>query len=143
MGISLDGLVSGLKTAELIKSLMAVEAIPQTILQGKYTTTQNYLKTLQSLNSSVAKLAELGKNGLKADALELYAATSSDKSATVTIGKGAGATQLDITVEKLAQIRWRNVQFFTVNPRGHSNDAKYSRGYAMIQIGRASCRERV
>lgn len=103
MGISLDGLVSGLKTAELIKSLMAVEAIPQAILQGKYTTTQNYLKTLQSLNSSVAKLAELGKNGLKADALELYAATSSDKSATVTIGKGAGATQLDVTVEKLAQ----------------------------------------
>ena len=35
---------------------------------------------------------------------------------------------------KLAKIRWRNVQFFTVNPRGHSNDAEYSRGYAMIRL---------
>lgn len=103
MGISLDGLISGLNTPELIKSLMAVEAIPQKLLQNKYTSTQNYLKALQTLNSSVAALAELGKNGLKADALELYTATSSEKSATVTVGKGAGATQLDVTVEKLAQ----------------------------------------
>lgn len=103
MGISLDGLVSGLDTAKLIASLMAVEAIPQNILQGKYTSTQNYLKTLQTLNSSVAALAELGKNGMKPDALALFSAISSDKSATVTVGKGAGATQLDITVDTLAQ----------------------------------------
>lgn len=103
MGISLDGLVSGLSTAELIKSLMAVEAIPQNILQNKFTTTQNYLKTLQSLNTSVAALAELGKNGMKPDALELYTAKTSHESATVVVGKGAGATQLDVTVEKLAQ----------------------------------------
>lgn len=103
MGISLDGLVSGLNTADLIKSLMAVEAIPQNILQNKYVSTQNYLKSLQTLNTSVAALAELGKNGLKPDALDLYTASSSDKSATVTVSKGAGATQLDVTVEKLAQ----------------------------------------
>ncbi|PPL15252.1 flagellar filament capping protein FliD [Microterricola pindariensis] len=103
MGISLDGLVSGLNTADLIKSLMAVEAIPQNILQNKFVSTQNYLKSLQTLNSSVAALAELGKNGMKADALDLYTATSSDKSATVTVSTGAGATQLDVTVEKLAQ----------------------------------------
>ncbi|SDS92413.1 flagellar filament capping protein FliD [Microterricola viridarii] len=102
MGISLDGLVSGLNTAELIKSLMAVEAIPQNILQNKYTSTQNYLKALQSLNTSVAALAELGKKGMKPDALELYTAKSSHESATVTVGTGAGATQLDVTVEKLA-----------------------------------------
>lgn len=103
MGISLDGLVSGLDTAKLIASLMAVEAIPQNILQSKYTSTQNYLKTLQTLNSSVAALAELGKNGMKPDALALFSATSSDKSATVSVGKGAGATQLDVIVDKLAQ----------------------------------------
>lgn len=103
MGISLDGLVSGLDTAKLIASLMAVEAIPQNILQGKYTSTQNYLKTLQTLNSSVAALAELGKNGMKPDALALFSAVSSDESATVTVGKGAGATQLDITVDAIAQ----------------------------------------
>ncbi|HEY9423463.1 MAG TPA: flagellar filament capping protein FliD [Microterricola sp.] len=103
MGISLDGLVSGLDTAKLIASLMAVEAIPQNILQGKYTSTQNYLKTLQTLNSSIASLAELGKNGMKPDALALFSATSSDKSATVVVGKGAGATQLDVTVDTLAQ----------------------------------------
>jgi flagellar hook-associated protein 2 len=103
MGISLDGLVSGLGTAELIKSLMAVEAIPQNILQNKYVSTQNYLKSLQTLNTSIAALAELGKNGMKPDALDLYTASSSDKSATVTVSNGAGATQLDVTVEKLAQ----------------------------------------
>ncbi len=103
MGISLDGLVSGLDTATLIKSLMAVEAIPQNILQNKYSSTQNYLKALQSLNTSVAALAELGKNGMKPDALDLFTAKSSHESATVTVGKGASATQLDVTVDKLAQ----------------------------------------
>ncbi|MNZ59300.1 hypothetical protein D3C78_773320 [compost metagenome] len=31
---------------------------------------------------------------------------------------------------KLANMRWRNVQFFTVSPRGHSNAGEYSRGRA-------------
>jgi hypothetical protein len=29
---------------------------------------------------------------------------------------------------KLAKMRWRNVQFFTVSPRGGSSAAEYSRG---------------
>ena len=73
------------------------------IADQKVTSTQNYLKTLQTLNSSIASLAELGKDGMKPDALALFSATSSDKSATVVVGKGAGATQLDVTVDTLAQ----------------------------------------
>lgn len=103
MGISLDGLVSGLSTAQLIKSLMDVEAIPQRLLQLKANSTQNYVNALKSLNAQVATLAGLGKAANASGALDLYAAKTSDPTMTVVVGPGASATQLDITVDKVAQ----------------------------------------
>ena len=34
---------------------------------------------------------------------------------------------------KLANMRWRNVQFFTVDPRSHSNEGEYSGGAVRIR----------
>lgn len=37
--LAIDGLVSGLKTTDLINSLMSVEGVPQTLLKNKLTIT--------------------------------------------------------------------------------------------------------
>ena len=80
MGISLDGLASGLDTTALISSVMQVEAIPQTLLKYKSQDLQSMVSALQGLNSKVAALATQATAAAKPGALDLYAATtSSDK----------------------------------------------------------------
>ncbi len=57
MALSLDGLASGLDTTTLIKSLMQIEAIPQTLLKNKVSATKTMVSALQALNTKVADLA--------------------------------------------------------------------------------------
>ena len=102
--LAVDGLISGLKTTDLINSLMAVEQIPQTLLKSKVATSQTYITALQSLNAKVASLAELAAKMAKPDSLS----TSTRRQAvptkvTVTAAPGAAAGQLDLTVDALAQ----------------------------------------
>lgn len=103
MGISIPGLASGLDSAELIKSLMQLEAIPQTLLKNKATLTTNTNTVLQALNTRIADLAEFAKTTATPEALDLHTATSSSDSVTATVGAGAGAGSLDITVDALAR----------------------------------------
>lgn len=100
---AIDGLVSGLDTTSLINSLMQVEAVPQTQLKAKVTTSQNLISALQSLNAQVAALGTLATKTAKPAALDLFSSTSSSTNVTVATSAGATAGQLDLVVGKLAQ----------------------------------------
>ena len=103
MGISLDGLASGLDTTALIGSLMQVEAIPQTQLKNKSYEIQTMVSALQGLNSKVAALATQATATAKPGALDVYAATMSSDKVTATTTAAAKAGSIDFTVTKLAQ----------------------------------------
>lgn len=103
MGISLDGLASGLDTTALISSIMQTEALPQTLLKNKSADIQSMVSALQGLNTKVAALATQATAAAKPGALDLYtAATNSDKVAATTTA-GAAAGSLDFQVTALAQ----------------------------------------
>lgn len=103
MSLAIDGLVSGLDTTSLINSLMQIEAGPQNLLKASVTASNSYVAALQGLNSSVASLATLATKTTKANALDLYSASSSSPTVTATAAAGASAGQIDIVVGKLAQ----------------------------------------
>lgn len=103
MGISLDGLSSGLDTTSLINTLMAAEAQPQTLLKNQVSSTNNEITLLQALNAKIAALAELSKTTSKAGALDIYSATSSTTGVTATTSAGATAGELQVVVSALAQ----------------------------------------
>jgi flagellar hook-associated protein 2 len=103
MGLSIDGLISGQDTTTLINNLIAVEAIPQTLLKGKVTAAQSYTTAVQSLNTKVAALADTAGKATKPDTYSLFTAASSSGQVTATTGPGVSAGTLDITVSRLAQ----------------------------------------
>lgn len=103
MGISLDGLASGLDTTALINALMQAEAIPQNILKNKVSSTQTMITALQALNTKVAGLAELAKNTAKPDSLHLFASSASSDAVKVAAGSGAAPGSIDFTVNQVAQ----------------------------------------
>ena len=103
MGLSIDGLISGQDTTTLINNLIAVEAIPQTLLKGKVSAAQNYTTAVQGLNTQVAALNDAATKAAKPASYDLYTATSSSSQVTATTSTGAAAGVLDITVGRLAQ----------------------------------------
>ncbi|TFC93863.1 MULTISPECIES: flagellar filament capping protein FliD [Cryobacterium] len=100
---AIDGLVSGLDTTSLINSLMQVEAVPQTLLKAKVSSSQNLISALQGLNTQIAGLADLAGKAAKPAALNLYSATSTSPSVTTAISANASAGQLDVVVGALAR----------------------------------------
>ncbi|TFB95980.1 flagellar hook-associated protein [Cryobacterium adonitolivorans] len=103
MGLSIDGLISGQDTTTLINNLIAVEAIPQTLLKGKVSAAQNYTTAVQALNTKVAALADTATAAAKPASYNLYSATSSSSQVTATTSTGIAAGVLDVTVSRLAQ----------------------------------------
>ena len=103
MGISLDGLASGLDTTALISSIMQSEALPQTLLKNKSYDIQSMVSALQGLNGKVAALATQATAAAKPGALDLYTATTSSDKVAATTTAAAKAGSLDFQVTKLAQ----------------------------------------
>ncbi|WP_445155255.1 flagellar filament capping protein FliD [Arthrobacter sp. Hor0625] len=103
MGISLDGLASGLDTTALISSIMQSEALPQTLLKNKSYDLQSMVSALQGLNGKVATLATQATAAAKPGALELTTATTTSDKVTATTTAAAKAGSLDFQVTKLAQ----------------------------------------
>lgn len=102
MGLSIDGLSSGLDTTGLINSLMTLEAVPQTQLKSRVADVQSSISAFQGLNASVADLASKAAKVALPNALDLYAATSSSSAVTATTTPGTSAGSLDFTVDKVA-----------------------------------------
>lgn len=100
--LGIDGMISGLKTSDLINQLMQVETMPQTMLKSKVATTQAFLSALQGLNTRVASLADVAKNVAKPESWQAATAVSSVGSVKVTTSAGAQPSSLSFTVDRLA-----------------------------------------
>ena len=100
---AIDGLVSGLDTTSLINSLMQVEAVPQTLLKAKVSSSQNLISALQGLNTQIAGLADFSGKAAKPAALDLYSASSTSPSITTVVSANASPGQLDVVVGALAR----------------------------------------
>jgi flagellar hook-associated protein 2 len=103
MGLSLDGLVSGMDTTAVIKALMDVESIPRNLLRAKMDDKGTIISNLQSLNSAIQDLAAKAKDAAVPGALTRWTATSSSPSVTVTAGANAAPVSSDIVVDAVAQ----------------------------------------
>ncbi|WIB27820.1 flagellar filament capping protein FliD [Curtobacterium sp. MCSS17_015] len=100
--LAIDGLVSGLKTSDLINSLMTIEQVPQTLLKSKVTTTNSFISSLQTINGLVQSLATKASAAAKAGSLDLYTATSSGTNATVSTSTAATPGSVSFTVGQTA-----------------------------------------
>ncbi|MHC5798046.1 flagellar filament capping protein FliD [Lacisediminihabitans sp. FW035] len=103
MGISLDGLSSGLDTTSLITQLMTVAAQPQTLLKAQVASTTSEMTAFQGLNTRMATLADSASAAAKNGGLDLYSATSSAPALSIAIATGASAGELQVVVSALAQ----------------------------------------
>jgi flagellar hook-associated protein 2 len=100
--LAIDGLVSGLKTTDLINSLMTVEGVPQTLLKNKLSSTNSFISSLQTINSLVQTLATKAKDAAKATSLDVFAATSSSTAVTAVTGPNASAGSVTFSVGSTA-----------------------------------------
>lgn len=101
--ISLPGLASGLDSAALIASLLAIDAQSQTLIKNKAIVATTSVTALQGLNTQVASLGTLATTTAKAGSLDFYTATSSSTKVTATAAAGAANGSIDIVVGALAQ----------------------------------------
>ncbi|GAA3291253.1 flagellar filament capping protein FliD [Arthrobacter citreus] len=98
----IDGLISGLKTTEMIASLMQIEARPQNILKTKVAASQTFVSALQQLNTKMAVMAEAAGKTAKPAGTDLYTAASSSDKVTAAVTAGAAAGSLDMVVKQTA-----------------------------------------
>ncbi|MCW2724963.1 MAG: Flagellar hook-associated protein 2 [Frankiales bacterium] len=108
MGSTIDGLVSGLNTTQIIASLMQVERMPEQQLVNQQSATQSLMSVLQTLNLKVGNLGTAA-GSLVPDAItgqSAWTATSAVSSdttrATATAGSMALSGALSFTVTSLA-----------------------------------------
>lgn len=103
MSLSLDGLVSGLKTTDIIKVLMDVHAIPRSLLKAKIDDKSGIVTQLQTLNAAMQSITSTAAK--VANPAELARFTASSSSAVVTVSARTGATPMttDIVVDQLAK----------------------------------------
>lgn len=103
MSMSLDGLVSGLSTSDLIAKLMQLERAPQQRLVTKRTAANNEIQALQGLNTKLATLRDAGTSLATPDRWNTMSATStSDAVATASASTSALAGSLSFNVSSLA-----------------------------------------
>lgn len=103
MSMAIGGLVSGLKTEELITQLMQVEAVPQTQLKTQSSRASSLITALQTLNASIAALGTLATATGKPGSTDLFAPSSSAPSVTAKAGAGASAGRISFDVTAVAQ----------------------------------------
>jgi len=114
---TVDGLVSGLSTSDLISQLMSVEAASQTRLRNKAKVEQGVVTAYQSVNTKIAAVKSASE-GLITTALSkpwtAAKATSSDKTAVAaTAANGAAHGELTFNVKNLANAQITTAKFAT------------------------------
>lgn len=100
--MKLDGLVSGLKTDELITALMDVAAIPKKLITNKITDRGAIITNLQSLNKTLQDLVTKAKTAAGQTSLAAFTATASSESVTVVAGAKASAFSTSVVVDAVA-----------------------------------------
>lgn len=103
MSTSIDGLVSGLNTTDLINQLIAAERLPQDRLKAQVTRAQNVVKAFQALNTRLAAVRDAGASLADAAGWNITKASSSTPTvATATTSASALTGSLAFTVDRLA-----------------------------------------
>ncbi|MDF2560305.1 MAG: hypothetical protein K0R99_1751 [Microbacterium sp.] len=103
MSLSLDGLVSGLKTTEVIKALMDVHAIPRSLLKAKMDDKNGIVTQLQTLNTAIQNLATAAEKAASPAGLARFTTSSSSPSVTVATRTGAAPVSAEIVVDAVAK----------------------------------------
>jgi flagellar hook-associated protein 2 len=130
---SIDGIISGFKTSELIESLLTRESGAQSQIQARKDTTDSMVSALQSLNTKVALLAEAATSAAKGTGWTSVKATSSDSTVTAAVGSTAQVGSLRFRVKAVAQSQVTLIAL----PTDFSMDGpvlKISRGDDVISI---------
>ncbi len=98
------GLISGIKTAELIDQLMAIEARPILSLQGRMARLDTKTTAWMSVSASLLSLKLSAGNFSEPDTFEATKVTSSDQTVlTATADAGASLGTYQFTVRRLVQ----------------------------------------
>jgi flagellar hook-associated protein 2 len=103
MAMSVDGLVSGLNTTEMINQLMQVEALPQTELKNKVTAANTAVTAYQGVNTKLAALTTAAKALGASDAWTSTKASSTSDKVIPTATSSATPGSVTFTVDKLTQ----------------------------------------
>ncbi|MBN1174125.1 MAG: flagellar filament capping protein FliD [Micromonosporaceae bacterium] len=103
MTSSIDGLISGLSTSDLISKLMQVEASGQTRLKNKITAQEKAISSFQTINTRVAALKTAASALTSYSTWSATKATSSSDAITVATGSGAPTGKLILDMKELAQ----------------------------------------
>jgi flagellar hook-associated protein 2 len=99
----IDGLASGLNTTEIIKAMMAVEAIPKTLLENRVANVKAGLDAFASIRTKVATTRTAADAIAAPTAWQALSATSSNTEAvTVVAGTGTPGGSLTFSVTSLA-----------------------------------------
>jgi len=121
MGNTVDGLVSGMDTTTIIKSMMQIEAAPQTALKAKVSTAQTVVASYQSVNSRLAALKAAATDLGQLSTWRAITPTSSSTGVTATAVGGtdtvAGAIKFDVKSLARSQASTMRVNTsYTVQP---------------------------
>jgi flagellar hook-associated protein 2 len=103
MTSSIDGLISGLSTSQLITQLMQVEAQPQTALKNKVTVEQKVITAYQAVNSKLAALQTAAKALTKDTTWQAVKATSTSDAVVATASNGAAVGDTTFDVSRMAK----------------------------------------
>jgi flagellar hook-associated protein 2 len=101
MAMSVDGLVSGLNTTDMINQLMQVEALPQTALKNKVTAQNKAVAAFQAINTKLAALTTAAQALEAKTGWSAVKATSSSDGAIVTTTAQATPGSATFRVDKI------------------------------------------
>jgi flagellar hook-associated protein 2 len=112
---SVDGLVSGLSTSSMIKSLMQVEAAPQTRLKNKVSVAEMTVAAYLSVNSKVSAMKGAADNLSQLSTWRAVKPTVSSTSVTATATGGTDTTtgSVKFSVKELASAQAGNMRVST------------------------------
>jgi flagellar hook-associated protein 2 len=100
---TIDGLVSGLNTTQIISQLMTLERSSQDRLKVKQAQTETGISALRSLNSKFLSISSAAKTLMGASGWNAATATSTDAMrASATAKAGAAAGEVTFAVKQLA-----------------------------------------
>jgi len=99
---TVNGLVSGLNTTQIISQLMQLAAQPQTNLKNQQQKEQSVVTAYQAVNSSLSALRTAADTLSQPTAWDAVTASSSSSTVTATATTGASVGNLTFDVTKLA-----------------------------------------
>ncbi len=103
MATTVDGLVSGMSTTQVIDQLMQAEARTQTSLRTRVTQRNRQIEGYQSVNTKFNALLKATSSLVSGNGLQQAKATSSSQTVAATAKPGALPGSLSFTVNRLAR----------------------------------------